>query len=307
VTMTASVLFRRLLLGATLGGLALPRGPIAAQQRRLSDGDSIPRELALALLRVTQLSFLTGAQPADPELLVGALPSRALARLYVPSNARIVGASTIADLMTGILSVPGSLDSVRGQFKRELGKAGWTARPTFAAAYMRGGGFRPPPTPANATEQALVLCRENELLSVGFQPGRDFGAIMVTLQLYPTSLGSATCTQPQPPPVGVASPLPTVMNPPGSVDDYQCFQATSTNGTSGRIRSTLTSDALLDFYGRQLADSGWTAVAPGATITGRTWARKDSAGGTIETTITVATTPRDPACRELNMQGRRRP
>jgi hypothetical protein len=67
----------------------------------------------------------------------------------------------------------------------------------------------------------------------------------------------------------------------------------------------MTPEALLDHYGRQIIDSGWTA-APGQ-ILGRTWTKKDSTGTPIEMTLTVIPMGKDPSCQRLELQVRTPP
>jgi len=46
------------------------------------------------------------------------------------------------------------------------------------------------------------------------------------------------------------------------------------------------------------------ATSVNAAIIGRTWSRVDSTGAPVELSLTVATSPRDSACPELNLQVR---
>lgn len=73
-------------------------------------------------------------------------------------------------------------------------------------------------------------------------------------------------------------------------------------GTSTLLRTPMTPDALLEHYGKQMLDSGWTSTAERGVV-GRTWTRPDSAGTPIEVTLTV-TTGRETGCRDVNMQVR---
>jgi hypothetical protein len=88
----------------------------------------------------------------------------------------------------------------------------------------------------------------------------------------------------------------------------------STNGFSGMgnattLRTDMSPDSLLDHYGRQLQDSGWKSTNDAKIIVGRSWTRPDSTGSPMELSLTVATSMRAGACREVNLQVRtgRRP
>ena len=109
--------------------------------------------------------------------------------------------------------------------------------------------------------------------------------------------------------------MPTLFNPAGVSEmgmNMECSAFNvSSSGTSTTYRTPMTADALLDHYGKQLSDSGWTVVGERVSISGRSWTPADSAGNPIETSITVKT-GRESGCRELNMQAptrlkRRRP
>jgi hypothetical protein len=124
-------------------------------------------------------------------------------------------------------------------------------------------------------------------------------------------IGNATYSVCHPPQIQTGmtrSPLPTVFNPPTATDARMTGDCSSSvmgsMGTGATLRTSLTTEALLDHYGRQLQDSGWTAAGERASIIGRSWTRPDSSGTPVETVITVATPARDTGCRELNMQVR---
>jgi hypothetical protein len=101
--------------------------------------------------------------------------------------------------------------------------------------------------------------------------------------------------------------LPLLYDPEGVEHEAAACQRVNSarmgNVSTTHFTSSLSPTALLEHYGRQLADSGWRATpisGPGATIT-RTWTRVDSAGERIAARLTVVV-PRDhPECRELEL------
>ena len=102
-------------------------------------------------------------------------------------------------------------------------------------------------------------------------------------------------------------PFPTLIDPPGSIEDHgngPCMASMGGNpiGLGITMRSSMSPQDLLDYYGRQLADSGWTptpATVPGAL---KTWSRTDSIGTTSEVTVTVAPSSGTAACHMVYMQ-----
>jgi hypothetical protein len=119
---------------------------------------------------------------------------------------------------------------------------------------------------------------------------------------------------PQQLPAGfVRPPYPTLYNPVGATESRMTGDC-STNGFSGMgnattLRTDMSPDSLLDHYGRQLQDSGWKSTNDAKIIVGRSWTRPDSTGSPMELSLTVATSMRAGACREVNLQVRtgRRP
>jgi hypothetical protein len=126
-----------------------------------------------------------------------------------------------------------------------------------------------------------------------------------------TNLGPAsftTCNPPPRPEMPANRPLfPTLYDPPVTgepVAPNACFpNYNNSSGTNNYLRTTLTTDLVLEHYARQLQDSGWTpssAMAPA----GRTFTRRDSTGAPIEVTLTVVGSPMGPNCRDVTMQVR---
>jgi hypothetical protein len=84
--------------------------------------------------------------------------------------------------------------------------------------------------------------------------------------------------------------------------------STQTGGTQTKLRTPLSPEALIDHYGKQLADSGWKPMQAGGNVMGRSWTKPDSTGAPMELTLLV-TTLADATCRDVNIEVRstRRP
>jgi hypothetical protein len=75
------------------------------------------------------------------------------------------------------------------------------------------------------------------------------------------------------------------------------------SGTSERIKTRLSPPQLSDHFAKQLADSGWVAIARSPAVH-RVWTHPDSVGTEREMTLTI--TPSTMAgCQELTLQVRR--
>ena len=279
--------------------LALPVTALRSQEpRRLVTPDSVPLELAAALVSA-------GGFSAEPQILVGSMPDWIASRIYVPSGARVLGSAFLGTTVVAVVSLPAASDSVLVEFKRELLQRGWKTPPP--PPNYGGGGFRPAVSATvDASLTRLTLCNDQQMLTASAARRRG-----TTTDVTFRVLGTGTYSPCHPPqmPTGMArSPLPTLFNPPNAADARMNGDCSSTlmgsTGTGTTLRTAMTAESLLDHYGRQLQDSGWTAAGERASIVGRSWTRPDSSGAPVETVITVATPARDPGCRELNLQVR---
>ncbi|MGH9887628.1 MAG: hypothetical protein ACREBE_19010, partial [bacterium] len=152
----------------------------------------------------------------------------------------------------------------------------------------------------------ITLCGDQQMLTASSVRRRGVNTD-VTIRLSAATNYSA-CMPPQMP-VGMGRPMyPTLFNPANATESRgqvgDCSMSMGGGGTSANLRTQMDPAALLEHYGKQLLDSGWTASTSGGTIVGRTWTRADSAGNPLELSLTVATSPREPACRDLNLQVR---
>jgi hypothetical protein len=263
----------------------------------LAEPDSIPLELAAALVSA-------GGFGGEPQILVGSVPEWIAPRVFVPPGGRVLGSAFLGTTIVAVMTMPSASDSILADVRRGLVQKGWTPAPP--PPVYSGGGFRPATMSVPSSPFARdVLCNDQQVITATATRRRGV-ATDITLRIT-TSPGYSPCHPVQPYQSAVRSPMPTLFNPVGVSEmgmNMECsaFMVSST-GTSATYRTPMTADALLDHYGKQLSDSGWTVVGERASISGRSWTRPDSAGNPIETSITVKT-GRESGCRELNMQVR---
>jgi hypothetical protein len=269
----------------------------AQEPRRLNQPDSIPLELATALIS-------SGGLPGDPQILVGSLPGWMTNRVYIAPTARVVGSAFIGTTAVAIVSSPEMPDVAMAALKRELAARGWKTPPPQPSF---GGGFRS--ATMNMTGGDLtraILCgADNQLLTA--TASRRRGVSTDIVMRIATYTGNGTCTPREVPPEFRRSPWPTLYHPAGVSENPQACNVENgfgSNGTGAIVRSSIGSDSLLDHYAKQLRDSGWQSPGSAGSIVGRTWTKTDSTGGPVELTITAASSPRDPMCRTLNMSVR---
>lgn len=245
----------------------IPAAAARGQRARPAAADSVPRDLVIALLRpMPTFQFLdAGGGTPQIELYVGTLPPADASRLFVPPGATVLGASVVGELTTVLLHVPGSPDSATTRMRRGLANLAWSPAAPPASA-PSGGGFRPAPGPHR---NAVELCRDTVALVMDTEPaGAD--ETLVTLEIIASSRRPSGCGAPvrrlMP---GI--PLPTLVNPPQAVEGFACQTGNSfSTSTSGFAQTPMSMAAMLDYYGAQLRDSGWTVVPAPATVLGRT-------------------------------------
>ena len=271
----------------------------AQQPAPLRQPDSIPFELAAALVS-------SGGLPGEPQILVGSMPEWLSNRIAIPTGARVLGSAFIGTTVVGVLSLPTTSDSVIPDLRRELMQRGWTAAP--AAPRFSVGGFNAaPPMSPEGPATRITLCSDQQILTAAATRRRGI-ATDIVLRMSVGGTSSACHPMQMSMPMIVRSPFPTLFNPQGATDGRMTGDCSATMmgsmGTGTTLRSSMPADALLDHYARQLQDSGWKSFGEKGAILGRSWTRVDSAGAPVEVSITVTASPRDAACRDLNLQVR---
>ena len=164
--------------------------------------------------------------------------------------------------------------------------------------------------PLSRAPPGMALCRNHQFMLVAVASNTD-ATSRVTLEMFPASMALDACSaQAAGVPAGVARRHLGAHRAQPARHHRQPVVPTTlllADSTAAAVRSLVSPAAMLEFYSRQLADSGWTTVTPGPASIGRAWTRVDSSGARVETVITVATNPSDTTCRDLSMQLRRYP
>ncbi len=267
----------------------------AQEPRRLATSDSIPVDLASALIS-------SGGIGGDPQILVGALPGWIASRIYIPANARVLGSAFMGQTVVGVLAMADAPEVVIAELKRELPSHGWKTPP--AQAYY-GGGFRPASLAEalGGSATSLMLCGDQLMLSTSARRQRGTNTVVV-VRVSAQNGQYGPCIPQQMPPGMTRSPFPTLFNPAGAAEgSVDCQRNYGSSGTGTQLRTAMSSDSIFGHYAKQLQDSGWKA-APEARIVGRTFTRTDSTGTPLELSLTIASSARDSTCREINMQVR---
>ena len=293
---------RKLAHAVVVSSLFLSAGIVRAQGNEpLSQPKTVPIELVTALVGSGGVSG-----PDEPRILVGSAPEWVMPRIVVPSGGRVLGAAFQGTTALTIINIPLAGDSVIPELRRSLLQLGWNAVPV-AQRMISPGGFMPAaPVLSAAAAARVTLCDGKQVLNASLVR-RDVKSADVAYRIS-TAAAVSPCNPPQMPNFGMRLPWPALTNPTGSIDARMTGECSATlTGSSGigtTLRTAMSSDSVLAFYARQLADSGWKAESERALPIGKVFAREDSSGSPVELTLTVTTTPRNESCRDVYMQVR---
>jgi hypothetical protein len=296
---------------AFLSATATAPDRLGAQVRRLTDvtADSVPKALVEAVIDPIGAMRMMGGG-ARPRLLVGTLPSGLAQRLWIPPGSTVLGGIESSGFGLAIIHSPMSEDSLNAGYAREEPRMGWTLPPARTTAAPVMGFVQPPTTLAVGTGvvEGGVFCSGGTTLSISVAP---VDPLMREIRATAMNLSDARC-QPSPA-VGPSRTIlssrpqyPTLVNPPGTGTGYApCLNWNSMGGGGQtRLQTAMTADDVLQHYGKQLTDSGWTP-GPDQSIS-RSWSHRDTSGTTTELTLTTRLAPASPGCVEVQMEVRSR-
>jgi hypothetical protein len=264
--------------------------------------DLIPRELVEGLL---------ASGPRRSTVYVGEIPPEMIGRIYIPTGARVLGGMSSGVAGTAILIANRPREAVAAELERELPKAGWTQfdRNSLAADGLE---FRDPlllnaAVKIRASGGYQNFCGKSGPMAINLEPVNfaDTRISIVVNSLSPCNGPVRPVSADQRAELAMR---PTLVNPAGAQNDItgDCFggrtgDRLSTGYTGGGLlMSGMSAQALLDHYGKQLVDSGWT-LAP-QTRTTRFWTKTDSSGKPVQYSLTVETLGIGPTCRVLTSQ-----
>lgn len=226
---------------AVLGSSA---GPLRAQ----AVSDSIPRELALALL--------TGFGPMDGTALHVSRIADGLPAAIVPAEATVLGSLGRLTQSTTILALPHPEDEARRLMQERVRASGFTP---FAPAEPRQRGFV---SSGVAMRPAGAYCRGDESLLLLVR-GRELGRSLVWLSHSKGRVDGGLCRVPPPSPRNFMDDLPVpALFPP---DGFRSEGGGSGGGgdaysLTARLIGDGTSEAVVRHYTTQLVADGWSAT-----------------------------------------------
>jgi hypothetical protein len=235
---------KRLLVAAI--GLAGASVPLQAQQ---SAPDSIPRELAMALLNASGAMQLTdlrvGRLPDD--FPTGVLPGTAI---VLGSGIQATRGTALTLVALPIWPVAAAADTLRAR----LVANGWMPAQTNGPTWMQIGFVDPsdaPPSYNYCRGRTMIHLQERRA-----EPGPS--------QIGLTQGGdpSVLCVDSRPAPAGLDSPaIPTLLPPPGAqVSDSKLTPGSRDLTFRADLASHLDAVAVRRFYAAQLVTAGWVQV-----------------------------------------------
>jgi hypothetical protein len=259
--------------------------PAAAQDRALRER-TVPIELVEALL---------GSRPGQtvPIVLVGELPPQ-MKTMFVPPSSRIVG--SMSSSANAVAVIASSLDpaSLRREYARDATARGW--KPFESTGDGSMGGFRDV-----SSTGPLNYCDGGTNTQIVIGPGR-IGESRVTITQ--SAEGYCNYLQNQAQQMrAMPDPMfnirwPVLVNPENTRSMGDCGFGRGPSFTQpAELRTGLTASQLLDHYGTQLQQLGWSV---GPNLDTRTWIRTDTLGFKMGLELSVQTVP--PNCKKVYMR-----
>jgi len=265
-------------------------------QKTLWNSDQVPRDLVIAMFQAQY------GGSSVPDLMIGDVPASLKSKVPMLSGGRVLGTMLSASNSQIYLEVPGRADTLTAAIWRELPKLGWSRYEQPQSVSF--GGFRPP---MSSMTTPSAWCSESATLTFGLVPRGDATTLVrYTIQDTDngicsrrlatggsvTSVGGTATRVVQSVDMRTGPGWPTLYSPLGSDYFAAACRGTgmgrSTNSTNASIRTTMSPQDLMDYYSRQLADSGWTpAAANDSGAVSKTFMKKDSDGSSRRTTLTI--------------------
>ncbi len=295
-------LSRRMLVSSIIIASCLRTSPTLSQGRGGGTPDMVPGTLVDALLgqQFSILGSLGIADIASPHVIVGKLPSGLAQRLWVPPGATVLGGVESSGAGVAVIRSQLSRDSLTAAYHREQLTRGWTAPPPLPTL---NAGFAFASASASDPNQQLTFCSGGTMLNITISPVDREMEILASA----VAIGAYLCT---PAPTGAAADVfglsrryPTLNNPPGTGNGMTANCASfnsSGSGGSTRLTTSLALDDVFAYYGKQLADSGWTMTPD--PMASHSWTRTDKTGGFFELTLTTRSRLLSPGCVEVKME-----
>ncbi len=276
-------------LGA-LAAASLVAAPASAQGAPARADSVIPRDLAVALL--------AAGRPGALDLRVAA-PAERLPAGVIPAGATVLGSMSQQTSSTTILLMSQSPRDALATLEQSLTAGGWTrpaTPPGYPSMRMRERGFVP--TPDLPFIPPYMYCRQGEYLmpSVGSWPE---GRAVLRLQHSPRG-GGSMCDAParvefRSPRFEADSIAPALQPPPDATVRTMGYSGGGSTFAEMRadIESRATAAGLLEHYGAQMRQAGWTTVGAAAhdSVGAQLWRKRDAEGRLWNATLLIGSRP----------------
>lgn len=256
--------------------------------------DQIPKELALALIPF-------GANEGG-EIVVGKLPPDLAGAITLPPGGRVLGSFLSLGYGQAVLTLPLAADSARGFVRQSLIEHGWVAREPmsarmgglqFGARGMQPTIFCKPGTPdaINVTSQfygretLIRLTRNSGMSACEAEANRGATAVGVATVGIPMSAREAYMP---------LTSLPPLWSPGDPMSSMRACRPATSNGPipfqsqEQSLRTALSAQDILAFYGKQLDSAGWKPAATPDETVARTWTKSSGTDSSQDVTLTVS-------------------
>lgn len=242
----------------------------------------VPREVVDVLfLR----SMFDGTQP---RLLVGELPD-ALQDFELRRDERVVGTLVQRYRTLAAVAVRGAAEAVQQNWRKRVEETGWTAREPGPGEIRTGFVSTNSPVP----DHGYCRAADDRVLQVRTLDGPG-AETYVMLHVSPPGQCSRPGGQMDPRMMGPRNALPMLPPPPGAMVVGSGTSGSGTDVTQeAHVLSELLPAALLQHYGRAMAEQGWTALEEtvGEHLGVSIWQKREDHGGTVMAWLTATRLP----------------
>lgn len=265
--------------------------------------DQIPKELALALIPF-------GASEGG-EIIVGKLPPDLAASVTLPPGGRVLGSFVSLGYGQAVLTVPFGADSARAFVRGQLLDHGWAA--AGATAFRMGGlqfgprGSLPtifckPGTSGTLNLSTQYYGRETLVrLTRNSDMSACEGEVRGTSRDNNVSLAEREAAMP-------FSTVPPLWSPGDPLSSMRVCRTPSSSGALSFqsqeqwLRSELSAQAILDYYGKQLDSAGWKPATTTMQHLAKTWTKVTPSGDSAQDLTLSVTKIATPACYQIDLQ-----
>jgi hypothetical protein len=248
------------------------------------------------------------------EIIVGKLPLDLATSISLPPGGRVLGSFVSLGYGQAVLALPLTADSARTFIRRQLIEHGWT--PTGSMGSRMGGlqfgqrGSEPTLFCKSGAAGTLNLTSQfygRETL-VRLTRNGDASSCDGEIRAVGTAIGTTSVTMSSREAYMPLNTLPPLWSPGDPMSSMRACRPPNPNGMMPYqsqeqwLRTDLSAQAILDYYGRQLDSAGWKGVTAPNDHAARTWSIANARGDTTQDVTLTVSKLSTPGCYQIELR-----